>query len=385
MHLKINKRGQLEYNMKKYIEIIFLIAIFVFSGSITAIHSLASNSPIEKKAETTSTNQELKNVKILATGGTIAGSAATKTELTGYQEGVLGVETLINAIPELKHVATVSGEQIASIGSQNIDNKILLKLAKRINELLKSKDVDGIVVTHGTDTLEETAYFLNLVVKSNKPVVMVGSMRPATALSADGPLNLYNAVKIAASDEAKNKGVLISLNDRIGSARYITKTNTTTTDTFQSEEQGYLGVIAGNKIFFYNEQTRKHTTESVFDISKLDELPQVDIIYGYQNDSRYFYDASVKAGAKGIIVAGIGNGSISDHALEGAKAAAEKGVIITRSSRVGNGVVTREKKDDENNFVTADSLNPQKARILVMLALTKTKDSKEIQKFFNVY
>ncbi len=373
-------------NIKKYLGITFLLVTLLFSGSITAIHSSSANSnPKEEKVEATSTNPKLNNVKIIATGGTIAGSATSNTDTTGYQPGALGVETLIKAVPELEQVANVSGEQIANIGSNNMDNKTLLKLAKRINDLLKSKDVDGIVVTHGTDTLEETAYFLNLVVKSNKPVVIVGSMRPATAISADGPLNLYNAVKIAASKDAKNKGVLISLNDRIGSARYITKTNTTMTDTFQSEEQGYLGAIAGNKIFFYNEPTRKHTIKSVFDVSKLDKLPQVDIIYSYQNDSRYFYDASVKAGAKGIIIAGEGNGLTSDTAFEGAKDAAKKGVIITRSSRVGNGIVTREKIDDENNFVTADSLNPQKARILTMLALTKTDDPKEIQQFFNEY
>ncbi|CAN7645972.1 type II asparaginase [Peribacillus frigoritolerans] len=373
-------------NIKKYLGITFLLVTLLFSGSITAIHSSSANSNLkEVKAEATSTNPKLNNVKIIATGGTIAGSATSNTDTTGYQPGALGVETLIKAVPELKQVANVSGEQIANIGSNNMDNKTLLKLAKRINDLLKSKDVDGIVVTHGTDTLEETAYFLNLVVKSNKPVVIVGSMRPATAISADGPLNLYNAVKIAASKDAKNKGVLISLNDRIGSARYITKTNTTMTDTFQSEEQGYLGAIAGNKILFYNEPTRKHTIKSVFDVSKLDKLPQVDIIYSYQNDSRYFYDASVKAGAKGIIIAGEGNGLTSDTAFEGAKDAVKKGVIITRSSRVGNGIVTREKIDDENNFVTADSLNPQKARILTMLALTKTDDPKEIQQFFNEY
>lgn len=373
-------------NIKKYLGITFLLVTLLFSGSITAIHSSSANSNLkEVKAEATSTNPKLNNVKIIATGGTIAGSATSNTDTTGYQPGALGVETLIKAVPELKQVANVSGEQIANIGSNNMDNKTLLKLAKRINDLLKSKDVDGIVVTHGTDTLEETAYFLNLVVKSNKPVVIVGSMRPATAISADGPLNLYNAVKIAASKDAKNKGVLISLNDRIGSARYITKTNTTMTDTFQSEEQGYLGAIAGNKILFYNEPTRKHTIKSVFDVSKIDKLPQVDIIYSYQNDSRYFYDASVKAGAKGIIIAGEGNGLTSDTAFEGAKDAVKKGVIITRSSRVGNGIVTREKIDDENNFVTADSLNPQKARILTMLALTKTDDPKEIQQFFNEY
>lgn len=383
-------------NIKKFVGVILAVAILL-SGSFAVIHSSASNTSTTEKVEKTSSNQasknaatpssnqKLNNVKILATGGTIAGSATSNTDTTGYQAGALAVETLIEAVPELKEVANVSGEQIANIGSNNMDNEILLKLAKRINELLKSKDVDGIVVTHGTDTLEETAYFLNLVVKSKKPVVIVGAMRPATALSADGPLNLYNAVKIAGSKEAENKGVLIALNDRIGSARFITKTNTTMTDTFQSQEQGYLGAIAGNEISFYNEPTRKHTTASVFDISKLEELPQVDIIYSYQNDNRYFYDAAVENGAKGIIVAGEGNGSMSDSALEGAKDAVEKGVIITRSSRVGNGIVTRENIDDENNFVTADSLNPQKARILTMLALTQTNDPKEIQKFFNEY
>jgi L-asparaginase len=383
-------------NVKKFVGIILALAILL-SGSFAVIHSSASNTLTTEKVEKTSTNQasknaaapssnqKLNNVKILATGGTIAGSATSNTDTTGYQAGALAVETLIDAVPELKEVANVSGEQIANIGSNNMDNEILLKLAKRINELLKSQDVDGIVVTHGTDTLEETAYFLNLVVKSKKPVVIVGAMRPATALSADGPLNLYNAVKIAASKEAVNKGVLIALNDRVGSARFITKTNTTMTDTFQSQEQGYLGAIAGNEITFYNEPTRKHTTESVFDISKLEELPQVDIIYSYQNDNRHFYDAAIENGAKGIIVAGEGNGSMSDSALEGAKDAVEKGVILTRSSRVGNGIVTRETIDDENNFVTADSLNPQKARILTMLALTQTDDPKEIQKFFNEY
>jgi L-asparaginase len=383
-------------NIKKFVGIILALAILL-SGSFAVIHSSASNTLTTEKVEKTSTNQasknaaapssnqKLNNVKILATGGTIAGSATSNTDTTGYQAGALAVETLIDAVPELKEVANVSGEQIANIGSNNMDNEILLKLAKRINELLKSQDVDGIVVTHGTDTLEETAYFLNLVVKSKKPVVIVGAMRPATALSADGPLNLYNAVKIAASKESVNKGVLIALNDRVGSARFITKTNTTMTDTFQSQEQGYLGAIAGNEITFYNEPTRKHTTESVFDISKLEELPQVDIIYSYQNDNRHFYDAAIENGAKGIIVAGEGNGSMSDSALEGAKDAVEKGVILIRSSRVGNGIVTRETIDDENNFVTADSLNPQKARILTMLALTQTDDPKEIQKFFNEY
>ncbi|WP_134703742.1 type II asparaginase [Ammoniphilus sp. YIM 78166] len=327
---------------------------------------------------------DLPNVKILATGGTIAGSAASNTDTTGYKAGALAVDILINAVPEMKAMANITGEQIANTGSPNINNKILLQLGKRVNELLASDDVDGIVITHGTDTLEETAYFLNLVVKSDKPVVVVGAMRPATAISADGPFNLYNAVKIASSKDAKGKGVIMALNDRIGSARYVTKTNTTMTDTFQSAEQGYLGAIAGGKLYFYNEMTRKHTKDTVFDISKIEQLPQVDILYGHQNDGRYLYDAAVAAGAKGIVIAGSGNGSLSENAFTAAKDAMKKGVTVVRSSRVGGGIVTPSSYYGPD-LIAADSLNPQKARILLMLALTQTNDPKKIQEYFHQY
>lgn len=336
-------------------------------------------------AATTPVSATLPNVKILATGGTIAGSSASNTDVTGYKAGALTIDTLINAVPEMKQLANVSGEQIANVGSPDIDNAVLLKLAKRINELLASDDVDGIVITHGTDTLEETAYFLNLVVKSDKPVVVVGAMRPATAISADGSFNLYNAVKIAGSPQARGKGVMIELNDRIGSARYITKTNTTGTDTFKSVEQGYLGVVSGGNVFFYNESTRKHTTESVFDVTNLTSLPQVDILYEYQNNGSYFYDAAIAAGAKGIVVAGSGNGSMSSASSKGAAAAASKGVVVVRSTRTGSGVVTHSSSDDKAGMVSSDSLNPQKARILLMLALTKTSNPSEIQTYFDQY
>ncbi len=210
-------------------------------------------------------------------------------------------------------------------------------------------------------------------------------MRPASAISADGPLNLYHAVKIASTKEAKGKGVMVTLNDRIASARFITKTNTTTTDSFKSLEQGYIGEVAGEVVSFYNEPTRKHTAVSEFDISKLKELPQVDILYGYQNDQKYVYDAAVKAGAKGIVVAAAGNGTMSTEAINGATDAVKKDVVIVRSSRAGNGIVTHEKMDDEHHFVSSDSLNPQKARILLMLALTKTKDPDKIQSYYEQY
>ena len=303
----------------------------------------------------------LANVMILATGGTIAGTGATTTTTVGYTSATVGVARLIEAVPELKKVANVKGEQVFQIASENMNNDYWLRLAKRVNELLAQDDVDGIVITHGTDTIEETAYFLNLVVKSRKPVVIVGAMRPSTAISADGPVNLYNAVTLAASEEAVGKGVLVALNDQINGARDVTKTNTSNTDTFRSWELGF---------------------------SKLDTLPQVDIVYGYANMNRIAIDAFVAAGDKAIVHAGVGDGSLARPAVEPALIEArKKGVIVVRASRVGNGIVARngEAKDDELDFVVSDTLNPQKARILVMLALTKTSDTKEIQRMFYTY
>ncbi|CAL8895727.1 type II asparaginase [Bacillus pumilus] len=342
----------------------------------------------ESKDKTTAVetgNKSLSNIKVLATGGTIAGSSDSDTDTTGYKSGSLGIDKVIASVPQLKDIANVTGEQVANVGSENVDDALLLKLAKRVNKLLNDDQVDGIVITHGTDTLEETAYFLHLVVKSDKPVVVVGSMRPASAISADGPLNLYHAVKIASTKEAKGKGVMVTLNDRIASARFITKTNTTTTDSFKSLEQGYIGEIAGEVVSFYNEPTRKHTSESEFDVSNIKELPQVDILYGYQNDQKYMYDAAVKAGAKGIVVAAAGNGTMSTEAIKGATDAVKKDVVLVRSSRAGSGIVTHEKMDDEHHFVSSDSLNPQKARILLMLALTKTKDPSKVQAYYEKY
>jgi L-asparaginase len=324
---------------------------------------------------------------LLATGGTIAGTGATSTTTAGYQAAKLPVESLIAAVPELKKIANVKGEQVLQIASENMTNEGLLKIAKRVNEVLARPDVDGVVITHGTDTIEETAYFLNLVTKSQKPVVIVGAMRPATALSADGPLNLYNAVAIAGSKEAISKGVLVSLNDQISAAREVTKTNTTSLNTFQAPDIGYLGYVELGKPYFYRAPIRKHTADTPFDVSNLTELPHVDIIYGYGNNSPVLLNAAVTDGAKGLIYAGVGDGSISVQLEPAAIAARKKGVVIVRSSRTGAGRVVRngEEKDDENDFVVADNLNPQKARILLMLALTKTSDSKAIQEMFYSY
>jgi L-asparaginase len=329
----------------------------------------------------------LPNVVILATGGTIAGSGATSTTTVGYKAATVPVQALINAVPELKKIATVRGEQLFQIASQNMTNDYWLKLGKRVNELLQQPDVAGIVVTHGTDTLEETAYFLNLVSKSDKPVVIVGAMRPSTALSADGPINLYNAVLIAGSKEAVGKGVLVCLNDQINAARDVTKTNTSTADTFKSQELGVLGYVQGNRIAFYRLPARKHTLNSEFDISGVDKLPTVEIAYGFANVSRTAVDAFAASGADGIVYAGVGDGNPSELTEQALADARAKGVLIVRSARVGNGIVARnnEVNDDKRDFVVSDTLNPQKARILLTVALTKTRDTKELQRIFYEY
>jgi L-asparaginase len=305
--------------------------------------------------------------------------------MTGYSPGEIGIQVLIEAVPEMKQFANVSGEQVANIGSFAMTHEIWLKIANRVNELLASPDVDGIVITHGTDTLEETAYFLNLVVKSDKPVVLVGAMRPATAMSADGPVNLLNAVRLAGSAVAKGKGVLVGMNDQINAARDVTKTNTTHVETFKAWELGYLGYIQNGLPYFYRLSTRKHTAQTEFDVRGLKELPYVEILYGHVNGYRVVVDALVAAGVKGIVHAGMGHGSIFPVTRDALAEAVTKGIPVVKSSRVGNGMVTRIADDDKFNFVAADTLNPQKARILLMLGLTKTKDPKEIQRMFDEY
>jgi L-asparaginase len=330
--------------------------------------------------------QNLPNVVILATGGTIAGSAST-TSSVGYKAGTVPVQALVDAVPELKKIAKVRGEQVFQIASQNMNNDYWLKLAKRVNELVQQPDVDGIVITHGTDTLEETAYFLDLVCKSDKPIVMVGAMRPSTALSADGPINLYDAVLIAGSKEAIGKGVLVCLNDEVNDARDVTKTNTYTTDTFRAPELGVLGYVEGDRVAFYRLPARKHTLNSEFDLSGVDKLPNVEIAYGYANVSRIAVDAFAANGVDGIVYAGVGDGNPSDLTEQALADARAKGVVIVRSSRVGNGIVARnnEVNDDKRDFVVSDTLNPQKARVLLTVALTKTRDTKEIQRIFYDY
>jgi len=326
------------------------------------------------------------NVVILATGGTIAGAAASGTQ-AAYKSGAVTIDAMIAAVPGIGDLATIKGEQISNVGSQDMTMDIMLKLANRINELARSNDVDGIVVTHGTDTMEETAFFLNLTVKTDKPVVMVGSMRPSTAVSADGPLNLYNAVGVAADPNARGRGVLVVMNDWIHAAHSLTKTSTTAIQTFMSPLRGLVGVANYGKNDFYSSPTWKHTTQTEFDVSKVTSLPRVDIIFASADSSPDLIDAAAANGAKGIVIAGVGNGNMNKASLTAAANAVQKGVVVVRSSRVVTGVVGRnvEVNDDELGFVASDELNPQKARILLMLALMKQRNTKDLQGLFTIY
>lgn len=326
------------------------------------------------------------NVVILATGGTIAGAAATGTQ-SGYTSGAVTIDAMIAAVPGIKDMANIKGEQVSNVGSQDMSFDIMLTLAKRINELMPKSDVDGFVVTHGTDTMEETAFFLNLVVKGNKPVVMVGSMRPSTAVSADGPLNLYNAVGVAVDPNARDRGVLVVMNDWIHAAHSLTKTSTTAIQTFMSPLRGVVGVASYGKNDFYNTPEWKHTSGSEFSVADVAKLPRVDIVFACADMSADLIDASVAKGAKGIVIAGVGNGNMNKAALDAAANAVKKGVVVVRSTRVPTGTVGRnvEVNDDDLGFIASDELNPQKARILLSLALLKPRSNGEIQKLFMTY
>ena len=326
------------------------------------------------------------NIVILATGGTIAGAAATGTQ-SGYTSGAVTIDAMIAAVPGIKDLANIKGEQISNVGSQDMSFDIMLKVAKRINELMKQDDVDGIVITHGTDTMEETAFFLNLVVKGDKPVVMVGSMRPSTAVSADGPLNLYNAVGVAVDPKAKGRGVLVVMNDWIQAAHSLTKTSTTAVQTFMSPLRGVVGIASYGKNDFYNTPVWKHTSSSEFDVSSVSKLPRVDVVFACADMPPDLIDASVTNGAKGIVIAGVGNGNMNKASLEAAANAVKKGVVVVRSSRVPIGSVGRnvEVNDDELGFIASDELNPQKARILLSLALLKNRPKTEMQNLFYAY
>ncbi len=347
---------------------------------------LASMALLLAGAGAASAEEEKPSIVILATGGTIAGSAESQTQ-AGYTSGQVGVEVLIDAVPQLADIASVSGEQVANVGSQDMSDAIWLTLANRVNDLAARPEVDGIVITHGTDTIEETGFFLNLAARTDKPVVMTAAMRPSTALSADGPLNIYNAVAVAADPRATGRGVLIVANDDIHGARAVTKSSTTDVQTFTSPERGLIGVSLYGVNQFFRSPNRVHGAGSEFSLAGVEALPRVDVIYITADVSADLIDAAVENGAKGIVTAGVGNGNMTADALEAVKRAVAGGVVVVRSSRVSYGSVGRnvEIDDDAIGTVASGDLNPAKARVLLKLALLQTRDPAKIQDLFDRY
>lgn len=326
------------------------------------------------------------NVVVLATGGTIAGAGASAINSATYAAAKVPVDKLLAGLPELSNVANVKGEQVFQIASESFTNDNLLTLGRRVSALVKQADVDGVVVTHGTDTLEETAYFLNLVIHTSKPIVVVGSMRPGTALSADGALNLLNAVTVAASKDAAGKGVLVTMNDEIQSGRDVSKSVNIKTEAFKSQ-WGALGMVVEGKNYWFRAPVKRHTAQSEFNIDTISTLAAVDIVYSYGNVPRTQFDAAGKSGIQALIHGGPGNGSVADRIVPALQDLRQQGIQIIRSSRVPDGFVLRnaEQPDDKYDWVVAHDLKPQKARILAAVALTQTRDSKELQRIFWQY
>lgn len=324
----------------------------------------------------------LPRILVLATGGTIAGQADARA--TGaYKSGQITGEQLMQSVPGLDKLAKLNAEQISSIGSQDMNDKVWFALARRIQDAFDKNEADGILITHGTDTLEETAFFLDNVVRGDKPVVIVGSMRPATAVSADGPGNLYEAVQVAADPRSRGRGVMAVLNDKIQSARSITKTNTTSIETFGSPNDGPIGYVdtAGGIRFMAQAAGFKRTT---YPLPAGEQLPRVEIVYSHANMDAVPIEDAISHGAKGIVLAGVGDGNTSKQALDALEAAAKKGIIVVRSTRVRSGFVTRnvEVDDDKNGFVVSEDLNPQKAVLTQLLIAGGVTAPAELQRAF---
>lgn len=329
-------------------------------------------------------------VWVLSTGGTIAGTGASSMHLSEYKASTLLGTELVAAVPEAHEHAEIRVEQVVNVASPDMTVDVWRRLALRIDAIFsEDPQVAGIVVTHGTSTLEETAYFLHLTVRHDRPVVLVGAQRPSTAISADGPLNLLNAVRAAAAPEARGKGVLVVMNDEINGARDVTKSSTYRVETFRSGELGFLGYVDDDRVSFYNASTRRHTSASEFSLAQVDAFPRVEIVASYARASLAPLRALVDEGVQGIIFAAPGAGSLSAAEVEAVKAMASSGSnarpILMRSTRTGNGRVTRRTAFDALGILPTDNLSPQKARILLMLALTRTSDPDDIARMFSEY
>jgi L-asparaginase len=351
--------------------------------ALLSVLSLTGSYVPSARAQSAPGGTALPRIIVLATGGTIAGQASDRAAI-GYDAGKVSGAALVAAVPGLDKLASISAEQISSIGSQDMNDGVWFTLAHRINEIFAKNQADGVVITHGTDTMEETAFFLSAVVNTTKPVVLVGSMRPSTAISADGPANLYEAVEVAASPQAAGRGVMVVLNDTIMGARFVQKTNTTSVQTFMSPNGGPLGFVDPSSIRFLA-PVAAGAAPKTYTLPAAAPLPRVDIIYAHANMDAALIDDAVKGGAKGLVLAGVGDGNGSQAAIDALAKAAKQGVVVIRASRTGSGFVNRnvEVNDDKLGFAVALDLNPQKARVLCQLLIASgVTDPAKIQDAF---
>ncbi len=356
-----------------------------WSGLVAAtliVAAAAFHAPSVCAQDSSQAPANLPRVAVLATGGTIAGQADTRAA-NAYNAGAVSAQQLVQAVPGIEKLAHLSTEQIASIGSQDMNDKVWFALARRIQEIFDRNEADAVVITHGTDTLEETAFFLDNVLHTDKPVVLVGSMRPSTATSADGPSNLYEAVEVAASPSARGRGVLVVLNDTIESARGTTKTNSTSVQTFVSPNSGPVGYVDPASVRFLTPAFQPDPHK--YPLPSGDALPRVDIVYAHANMDAMPIDNAIANKAKGIVLAGVGDGNTSKSAIEALQRAAKQGIVVVRATRVGSGFVNRnvEVNDDTSGFVVSLDLNPQKARILTQILIANgITQPAQVQKAF---
>lgn len=332
------------------------------------------------------TTSDKPNIVVIGTGGTIAGSGRQSTDTAAYQCSVRPIESVVADVPELASLARIRAEQVFQTGSENMDSARLLALGKHVATCLRQPDVDGVVITQGTDTIEETAYFLNLTLHSDKPVVVAGAMRPPSALSNDVALNLYNAVAVAASRDAAGKGVLVVLNEEIHTGRDVLKTSSFQLDAFGSP-YGPLGYVVEGRPRFYRHPARPHTTATEWDVDTLEMLPQVSMVVAHGGISAATVAGAIQADTEALIYAGTGNGNVAEEVLPILLAASEQGVLVVRASRTGSGVVVRNgaQPDDRYGWLVVDDQPPQKARWLMALALTRSRDPAALQAMFYRY
>lgn len=354
----------------------------IFSSVALTICMMAGSTPAISMNNNVHSMQPLPRILVLATGGTISGKKNEMSEISYKAGGVTGKQ-LVEDIPDLAKLAEINVEQIANIGSQDMNDDIWLRLAKRIREAVIHNEADGIVITHGTDTMEETAFFLDTVIHTDKPIILTGAMRPSTAIGADGPANLYEAIEVAASPKAKSRGVMIVMNDTIHAARWASKTNTTAVQTFQSINAGPVGYVDPASVRFI--EPRRESFPS-YALPSAAPLPPVEILYAHSGMNASILNNLIKSGAKGIILAGVGDGNSSKETIAALNLAVKQGVIVVRSSRTGSGFVNRnvEVNDDQNNFVVSYDLSPQKARILLQILIADGKSKiSDIQSAFD--